>query len=178
MIIQERHHSVAHGARGMTLNHLRQRGTCIVNTNAIARHFINKAPFTYCRVDMFGPLIIKERRSELKCYGALFTCFSSCVVHIEVTNSLNAYSFILAHRRFIARTGTVHSVWSDNGTNFVADRNELQQASQEMKHDNIKSFLQKNETNWILWHSNTPGASHMGGVIEYQIRSAITILEG
>ena len=205
MIIQERHHSVAHGARGMTLNHLRQRGTCIVNTNAIARHFINKcvichklrgkmgyqkmvdlpkersteaAPFTYCRVDMFGPLIIKERRSELNCYGALFTCFSSCVVHIEVTNSLNADSFVLAHRRFIARTGTVHSVWSDNGTNFVTDRNELQQAFQEMKHDNIKSFLQENETNWILWHSNPPGASHMGGVIEYQIRSAITILEG
>ena len=140
--------------------------------------YTEAAPFTYCGVDMFGPLIIKERRSELKCYGALFTCFSSCVVHIEVTNSLNADSFILAHRRFIARTGTVHSVWSDNGANFVAARNELQQAFQEMKHDNIKSFLQENEMNWILWHSNPPGASHMGGVIEYQIPSSRTIFEG
>ena len=83
-------------------------------------------PFTYCGADMFGPLIIKERRSELKRYGALFTCFSSRAVHIEVTNSLDADSFILALRRFMARRGTVRSIWSDNGTNFVGARNELQ----------------------------------------------------
>ena len=77
---------------------------------------------------MFGPLIIKERRSELKRYGALFTCFSSRAVHIEVTNSLDADSFILALRRFMARRGTVRSIWSDNGTNFVGARNELQRA--------------------------------------------------
>ena len=40
------------------------------------------APFIYCGVDMFGPMIIKERRSELKHYGALFTCFPSRAVHI------------------------------------------------------------------------------------------------
>ena len=35
MIIQWSHHSVAHGARGMTLNHLRQNAIWIVNANAI-----------------------------------------------------------------------------------------------------------------------------------------------
>ena len=65
-------------------------------------------PFTHCSVDMFGSLIIKERRSELKHYGALFTCFSSRTVHIEVTNSLDVDSFILVLRRFMARRGTVH----------------------------------------------------------------------
>ena len=93
------------------------------------------APFTYCGVDMFGPLIIKERRSELKRYSALFTCFSSHAVHIEVTNSLDADSFILAPYRFMARRATVRSFWSDNGTNFVGTRNELQRAFKEMKHD-------------------------------------------
>ena len=137
MIIQWSHHSVAHGARGMTLNHIRQRGLWIVNANAIVRHLIHNcvicrklrgkmgyqkmtelpqercteaAPFTYCGVDMFGPLIIKERKPELKRYGSLFTCFSSRAVHIEVTNSLDADSFILALRRFMARRGTVHSI--------------------------------------------------------------------
>ena len=57
-------------------------------------------PFTYCSVDMFGQLIITERRSELR---ALFTCFSSRVMHIEVTNFLDADSFILALHRFMAR---------------------------------------------------------------------------
>ena len=96
------------------------------------------APFTYCDVDMFGPLIIKERKH----YGALFTCFSSRAVHIEVTNSLDADSFILALCRFMAGRGTVRSIWSDNGTNLVGARNELQRALKEMKYDKIKSFLQ------------------------------------
>ena len=61
------------------------------------------APFMYCGVDMFGPLIIKERRSELKPHGVLFTCFFSHAVHIAVTNSLDADSFILAPHRFMAR---------------------------------------------------------------------------
>ena len=205
MIIQGSCRSVDHGARGMTLNHLRQRGIWIVNANAIVQHLIHKcvicrklcgkmeyqkmgdlpqercteaAPFTYCGVDMFGPLIIKERRSELKRYGALFTCFSSRAVHIELTNYLDADSFILALRRFMARRGTVRSIWSDNGTNFVGAKNELQRAFKEMKHDKIKSFLQENGADWILWHNNPPGASHMGGVWERQIRSARIILEG
>ena len=91
MIIQGSCRSVDHGARGMTLNHLRQRGIWIVNANAIVQHLIHKcvicckprgkmgyqkiadlpqersteaAPFIYCGVHMFGPLITKERRSE------------------------------------------------------------------------------------------------------------------
>ena len=140
--------------------------------------YTEAAPFIYCGVDMFGPLIIKERRSELKHYGALFTGFSSRAVHIEVSNSLDADSFILALRRFMARRGTVHSIWSDNEINFVSTRNELQRALKEMKHDKIKSFLQGNGADWILWHNNPPGASHMGGVWVRQIRSARTILEG
>ena len=104
--------------------------------------------------------------------------FSSRAVHIELTNSLDADSFILALRRFMARRGTVRSIWSDNGTNFVGAKNELQRAFKEMKHDKIKSFLQENGADWILWHNNPPGASHMGGVWERQIRSARIILEG
>ena len=130
----------------------------------------------HCGVDMFGPLIIKERRSELKCYGPLFTCFSSCAVHSEVTNSLDVDSFILALHRFMARRGTVHSIWSGNGTNFVDARNELQRAFKEMKHDKTKSFLQENGADWILWHNNPPGASNIGGVWECQIQSARNIL--
>ena len=103
--------------------------------------------------------------------------FSSRSVHIELTNSLDADSFILALRRFMARRGTVRSVWSDNGTTFVGTKNELQRAFKKMKHDKIKSFLQENGADWILWHNNPPGASHMGEVWERQIRSARIILE-
>ena len=56
----------------------------------------------------------------------------------------------------MARRGAVRSIWSDNGTNFVGARNELQQAFKEMKQDKIKSFL-----HLILWYNNPPGASNI-----------------
>ena len=126
---------------------------------------------------MFGPYLIKERRSQLKRYGALFTCFSCRAIHIEVTNALDTNSFILALRRFMARRGAIRSIWSDNGTNFVGTRNELQQRLNKMNHDKIKNILQDNRGDWIDWHHNPPAATHMGGVWEHQIPTARNILE-
>ena len=127
---------------------------------------VEAAPFTDWVVDMFEPILIRERRSDLKRYDALFTCFSSRAVHIEITNTIDADSFIMALRRFLARRGLVQSIWSDNVTNFVSANNELQKALKEMNHLKIKNYLQGNDTDWILWHKNPPGASHMGGVWE------------
>ena len=99
---------------------------------------------------MFGPILRRERRSDLKCYAALFTCFSSHAVHIEITNTVDTDSFIMALRGFFARRGSVRSLWSDNGTNFVGANNELQKASKEMDHLKIKYYLQVNGADWIL----------------------------
>ena len=82
-------------------------------------------PDERCGVDILGPYRIKERRSELKRYGALFTCFTCRVIHIKVTNALDTNSFILVLRRFMARRGAVRSIRSDNGKNFVGTQNEL-----------------------------------------------------
>ena len=56
---------------------------------------------------MFGPFVIRERRSDLKRDCALFTCFPSRAVIIEVANIMDTDSFILALRRFIARRAAV-----------------------------------------------------------------------
>ena len=77
----------------------------------------------------------------------------------------------------MARRGAVRSIWSDNGTNFVRTRNELQQESKEMNHNKIKNFLQENGEHWINWHHNPPAVSHMGGAWERQIQTARNILE-
>ena len=120
-------------------------------------------PFTHWVVDMFGPYTIRERRSDLKRYCALFT---SRAVHIEVTNALDTDSFIHALRRFIARWGPVRSIRSDNGTNFDGAANELRKALDEMNHEQVKHYLQINGSDWITWGNNPHAASHMGGISE------------
>ena len=67
----------------------------------------------------------------------------------------------MALHRFLARRGSVQSIWSDNGANFVAPNNELLKALKEIDHLKVKNYLQGNGTDWILWHKNPPGASRM-----------------
>ena len=133
-------------------------------------------PFTYCSVNMFGPFIVTVKRSNMKRYGAMFTCLASRAVHIEVTHSLDTDSFIQALRRLIARRGNVRQIRSDNGSNFVGAEQELLKTFSEMDHSKIENFLQDHGGDWITWKRNPPAVSHMGGIWEHQIRSARAIL--
>ena len=134
------------------------------------------APFTHCGTDMFGPIAVKQRRSEGKRYGAMFTCMASRAIHIEVAFNLDTDSFILALRRLVARRGNVRSIYSDNESNFIGAERELKKAYSEMDDNKIQSFMEGIGGDWIKWYKNPPFASHMGGVWERQIRSAHAIL--
>ena len=97
-------------------------------------------PFTFCGVDMFGAFIIKQR-SQIKRYGAMFTCISCQAVHIEITHSLDNDSFIFALRHLIARIGNVQTIFSDNGSNFIGSENELRRALfEEMDKEKLQFF--------------------------------------
>ena len=133
-------------------------------------------PSTHCGKDMFRPFVVMQRRSEVKCYGAMFPCMASRAIYIEVTFNLDTDSFILALRRLVARRGNVRSVYSDNGSNFIGAERELKKAYSEMNDNKIQSFMEGIGGDWIKWHKNPPFASHMGGVWERQIRSARAIL--
>ena len=203
LVIKHCHEKVAHGGRGITLNEIRNHGFWIIDVNSAVRNFIAKCitcnklrgrtgdqkmsdlplerlsedpPFMFCGVDMFGPFIIKQRRSQVKRYGAMFTCMSSRAVHIEITHSMDADSFIQSLRRMIARRGNVRTIYSDNGTNFGGAETELNAALKKMEWSKIKEYLISVNTDWIEWKKNPPSASHMGGVWERQIRSARAIL--
>ena len=145
-IVQWCYKATAHGGRGLTLNQLQRSGFWVIHGNWICRNIIHHClncrslgaklgtqkmvnlpldrmiqspPFTYCCVDMFGPFIIKETHSEIKRYGILFTYLNSRGIHNEVACFMDANSFILALRRFIACRENVRSMRSDNDSNFV-----------------------------------------------------------
>ena len=128
-------------------------------------------PFTYSAVDLFGPFMIKEGRSERKRWGAMFVCMVSRAVHIEVVATLSTDSFINAYRRFVSRRGPIRQLRSDRGTNFIGARNELNEEIVKRKllvdgcdYDNFE------------FKTNFPHSSHMGGVWERMIRSARSAL--
>ena len=203
LVIRDAHERVGHSSRSITLGALRSK-YWIINANSVVRHFMSKCvtcrrlrgviseqkmadlpkeglspaqPFTYCGLDYFGPLFIKEGRKEMKRYGALFTCLSSRAVHIETANSLETDSFLNALRRFVARRGPVREIRSDQGTNLVGAEKELRRALEEMDNGSIqRSLCREFKADWVQWKRNPPSASHMGGVWERQIHSVRSIL--
>ncbi|XP_041461230.1 uncharacterized protein LOC121412484 [Lytechinus variegatus] len=204
LLINDCHSKVNHMGRGLTHNELRQRGYWLIGGSSAVSQFISQcvtcrklrgslvqqkmselpkervepsAPFTYCAVDYFGPFLLKERRSEVKRYGVLFTCMSSRSIHLETANNLSSSSFINAFRRFMNRRGTIRQLRSDQGTTFIGARSELKLALQEMDQQQVQEYLLENGVEWIPFKLNVPHSSHMGGVWERQIHTVRRALD-
>ena len=200
-LISHYHDSIEHQGRGMTLNRIRSAGFWIIGGKSTVSNHISRCvccrgsvqeqrmanlpedrvqpapPFSYCAVDYFGPWYVKEGRRQLKRYGVLFTCMASRAVHLEVANSLTANSFINAYRCFVGRRGPVRQLRSDQGTNFVGAKNDLQQALTEVDQNKLRQALLKRNCDWVTYKMNVPHASHMGGIWERQIRTVRNALE-
>ena len=55
----------------------------------------------------------------------IFVSLTVKVVHLELVSDLTSEAFIGALRRFVARRGYPHLIWSDHGKNFVGANHEL-----------------------------------------------------
>ena len=130
-------------------------------------------PFSHIGVDYFGPLYVRQGRSNVKRYGCLFTCLVIRAVHIEVVHSLDTDGFINALRRFINLRGSPTTIYSDNGTNFRAGEKEIRESLKDWNQKSIHEFLRQRH---VTWKFNPPAASHMGGAWERMIRSVRKIL--
>lgn len=124
-------------------------------------------PFTHTGIDYFGPVFVKQGRSVVKRWIALFTCLSIRAVHLEIVHSLSTPSCIMAIRRFVARRGAPITFCSDNGSNFVGASNLLKEQLQAINEDCALSFT-NSCTKWLF---NPPLAPHMGGSWERMVRS-------
>uniref|UniRef100_A0A182NT30 Integrase catalytic domain-containing protein n=1 Tax=Anopheles dirus TaxID=7168 RepID=A0A182NT30_9DIPT len=78
-------------------------------------------PFSITGIDYCGPVFVKgahRRAVATKAYVAIFVCFITRAVHIELVSNLTTEAFLSALRRFIARRGLPKELHSDNATNF------------------------------------------------------------
>ncbi|KAK0155318.1 hypothetical protein N1851_002327 [Merluccius polli] len=99
-------------------------------------------PFIFCGMDCFGPFLTKQGRKESKRYGLLFTCLSSCAIHIEMLDSMSTDALINGLRCFIAIRGAVRQIRSDQGTNFVGAKNKFKETLKEVNADSCISGRQ------------------------------------
>ncbi|XP_044582991.1 uncharacterized protein LOC123264009 [Cotesia glomerata] len=130
--------------------------------------------FEHTGVDYAGPFNIKTWRGKnaktYKGYLALFVCFSTSAVHLELVSDYTTDAFIAAYKRFTARRGICSVLYSDCGTNFKGADKEIRQlftaaTKESMEIANLLGGLR------TQWKFNPPSAPHFGGKWEAGVKS-------
>ncbi|XP_053691544.1 uncharacterized protein LOC128740060 [Sabethes cyaneus] len=116
-----------------------------------ARLAVHDRAFSCVGVDYFGPLLVKQGRSNVKRWIALFTCLT-CIYCI---------------RRFVCRRGAPREFFSDNATNFHGAERLLRKQINE----GISATFTNANTKWTFI---PPTAPSMGGAWERLVRSVKT----
>ncbi len=128
-------------------------------------------PFSKSGVDYAGPFHIRpmvRSKVTLKCWIAIFVCFSTRAIHVEVVSSLSTDCFLAALRRFISRRGLPSDIYSDCGTNFKGADTVLREFFSLCRTPNVQDELTRQQ---IQWHFNPAGAPHFGGLWEAGVKS-------
>jgi len=138
---------------------------------------VNPAPpFHQTGVDYAGPFHMALRSGRkpplIKAYVALFVCMATKATHMELVSDLSTAAFIAALNRFISRRGLPNDIYSDEGTNFVGAKKELDEllafVNSAAHIDKVKGFL---FPKGITFHTNPPAAPHHGGLWEAAVKS-------
>ncbi|XP_057324671.1 uncharacterized protein LOC130667196 [Microplitis mediator] len=202
MLIDYSHKKAFHGGTQQTLADLRQSvwiiggrvpvrshilrcGVCSRHRGVRAQQLMGQLPparvipsraFLHTRLDYAGPVTLKAFQGcgtkTYKAWIAVFVCFATSAIHIEIVTNYSSGAFIAAYKRFASRRGICDTIYSDCGTNFVgADallKKDFAAGSKSLRE--LTSLLTKDGTKWKF---NPPGAPHFGGkwkaAVVYQV---------
>ncbi|XP_049302056.1 uncharacterized protein LOC125775455 [Bactrocera dorsalis] len=107
----------------------------------------------------------------MKGYVAVFVCFTTKAVHLELCTNLTKEAFLAAFARFVGRRGFPSKLMSDNGKTFIG----AQRATEKEFVDFIKQvspeIVQRYTPQGINWQFITPSAPHMGGLWESAVKT-------
>ncbi|XP_063985392.1 uncharacterized protein LOC135166762 [Diachasmimorpha longicaudata] len=200
LIINEAHQKTLHGGVQLTMAHIRQRYWIVGGRKSVHAAILRCAvctrfratraqqlmgqlptaratpsrPFLHTGVDYPGPLpILKWRPTNAQpstVHIAVFVCFTTSAVHLELVNRQTTDAFIAAYKRFTGRRGIPAIMYSDNATTFEGAANELNRLYNQESPDNqqIRAALASNGTHWKFIPPNAP---HFGGKWEAAVKS-------
>jgi len=103
-------------------------------------------PFNLSGVDYCGPFFVHYKirgKKPHKVYLAIFCCFTTKAVHLEVVSDLTTQAFLAALKRFNGRRGVARSIYCDNATNFVGAKNELRELKTTIYSDEARETITK-----------------------------------
>lgn len=128
-------------------------------------------------MDYGDPFLLKSsnlrKAPQIKAYIAIFVCFVTKAVHLELVTGLSTDHYIMTLKRFISRRGNPELIYSDNATNFLGAKNQLKELRDfflRPEHTNaIKEFSAQNQ---IQFKFIPPRSPHWGGIWEAAIKSS------
>jgi len=134
-------------------------------TSALPEFRVAEAPpFSTTGMDFAGPLYVKGKGDEMsKMYIALFSCFITRAIHLELVTDLTSATFINCLRRFCARRGTPVRIVSDNAKMFKATCSFLNKAWREAEVGEF--FISKR----VIWKFNLDRTPWWGGAFERMV---------
>ncbi|XP_044586009.1 uncharacterized protein LOC123266046 [Cotesia glomerata] len=117
-------------------------------------------------VDYAGSITLKTFQGRgtktFKGWIAVFVCFSTSAIHLELVSDYSTEGFLKAFRRFTSRRGLCKTLHSDCGTNFKGADKELQRLFSKATQSS-KDMHRLLANDGVDWKFNPPGAPHMGG---------------
>lgn len=129
-------------------------------------------PFQVCGLDFAGPFLISSKKGKgnriTKCYLNIIVCFATKAVHLEVVSDLSTNAFILSLRRFVGRRCRPHTIYCDNGTNFVGANNELGRMLRSAQ-NSVYEFANDEGIKFLF---SPPYSPTFGGIWEAGVKSA------
>lgn len=127
-------------------------------------------PFLHTGIDYAEPFEILStairKGATQKCYFALFICFATKPVYLELVTDLSTARFLAAFRRFVGRRGLPACLYSDQGRNFIGTAKELVELFNRCSKANkeLRELLSMDNVDWKF---NPAHAPHHGGFAGY-----------
>ena len=129
-------------------------------------------PFFYTGTDLFGPIWIKDtvkKRTKMKCFGVIFTCFTTRALYLDIACGYDTDSFLLGLCRFITLRGYPYQIRSDPGSQLVSASKEWKKFFENWDQSKLDEFGAKHGLNWVI--NKSADAPWQNGCTERLIKS-------